>query len=49
MVIGQPVDDDVLDGLWVIMGADVFYLLTQIGGRPAEDYERWLATTIVGC
>jgi AcrR family transcriptional regulator len=46
MVIGRPVDEDLLDGLWVVMGADVFYLLTQIGGRPVEDYERWLATTI---
>lgn len=46
MVVDQPVDDDVLDGLWVVMGADVFYLLTQIGDRPVEDYERWLATTI---
>jgi AcrR family transcriptional regulator len=46
MVVGRPVDDDVLDGLWVVMGADVFSLLTQIGGRPVEDYERWLGTTI---
>jgi AcrR family transcriptional regulator len=46
MVVGRPVDDDVLDGLWGVMGADMFYLLTQIGGRPVEDYERWLATTI---
>lgn len=45
MVAGGPVDDEVLDGLWVVMGADVYYLLTQIGGRPVEDYERWLATT----
>lgn len=46
MVIGRPVEDDVLDGLWAVMGADTFCLLTQIGGRPADDYERWLATTI---
>jgi AcrR family transcriptional regulator len=46
MVVGRPVDDDVLDGLWVVMGADVFALLTQVGGRPVEDYERWLGTTI---
>lgn len=45
MVIGGPVDDDVIDGLWVVMGADVYYLLTKIGQRPVEDYERWLATT----
>ena len=46
MVVGRPVEDDVLDALWVVMGADVFSLLTQIGQRPVEDYERWLATTI---
>lgn len=46
MVLGQPVDDDVLDGLWVVMGADVYHLLTQIGERSVEDYERWLATTV---
>jgi AcrR family transcriptional regulator len=46
IVLDRPVDDDVLDGLWAVMGAEVFYLLTQIGGRPDEDYERWLATTI---
>ena len=46
MVIGRPVEDDVLDGLWAVMGADTFCLLTQVGGRPADDYERWLATTI---
>jgi hypothetical protein len=28
------------------MGADVFHLLTEIGGRSVEDYEQWLATTI---
>jgi AcrR family transcriptional regulator len=46
MVVGRPVDDDLLDALWVVMGADVFHLLTQVGGRPPDDYERWLATTI---
>lgn len=46
MVVGRPVEDDLLDGLWVVTGADVFCLLTQVGGRPADDYERWLATTI---
>jgi len=46
MVVGRPVDDDVLDGLWVVMGADVYHLLTQIGERSVEDYERWLAMTV---
>jgi AcrR family transcriptional regulator len=46
MVLGRSVDDDVLDGLWVVMGADVYHLLTRIGGRSVDGYERWLATTI---
>lgn len=46
IAVGGPVNDDVLDALWALMGADVFRLLTQIGRRPVEDYERWLATTI---
>lgn len=46
LVIGHTADDDLLDGLWVVMGADVFYLLTQIEGRSVEDYQRWLTTTI---
>jgi AcrR family transcriptional regulator len=46
MVVGRPVEDDVLDGLWVVMGADVFALLTEIGGRSVDDYERWLVATI---
>jgi AcrR family transcriptional regulator len=46
MVIGRPLEEDVLDGLWAVMGADVYYLLTQIGGRKVEDYERWLASTM---
>ena len=45
MVLGRPVDDQVLDGLWVLMGADVYYLMTQIGERSVEAYERWLAAT----
>jgi AcrR family transcriptional regulator len=46
LLLGRPVDDDTLDVLWVVMGADVFHLLTQIRGRSVDDYERWLGTTI---
>lgn len=46
LVVGGAVDDEVLDGLWVVMGADVFHLLTHVGGRSVADYERWLATTV---
>lgn len=46
LVTGTAVDEDLLDALWVVMGAEVFQLLTQLGGRPVADYERWLASTI---
>ncbi|MCB8955291.1 MAG: TetR/AcrR family transcriptional regulator [Nocardioides sp.] len=46
MVAGRPVDDDVLDGLWVVMSIDAFWLMTQVGGRSVEDYERWLSLTV---
>lgn len=43
LVAGRSVDDDELDGLWAILGAEVFHLLTQIGGRSVESYQAWLA------
>lgn len=45
-VVGRPVDNDALDGLWVVLGADAFHLLTGVGGRSVQAYERWLATMI---
>jgi AcrR family transcriptional regulator len=46
IVVGGPVDGDVIDALWVVMSADVFSLLTQVGGRSVDDYQVWLAATI---
>lgn len=46
MVLGRTVDDDELDALWAVMGADIFHLLTQISGRPVDSYEHWLAEII---
>ncbi|MEZ5116528.1 MAG: helix-turn-helix domain-containing protein [Candidatus Nanopelagicales bacterium] len=46
LVTDRPDDADVLDALWVVMGADAFVLLTQVGRRSLEEYERWLAETI---
>lgn len=46
MVLGRPVDDDELDALWAVMGADIFHLLTQIAGRRVDSYEHWLAQII---
>jgi AcrR family transcriptional regulator len=46
LLTGEPASDDLLDAMWVVMGAEPFELLTQVGGRSVEDYERWLAGTI---
>ncbi len=46
LVIERPVDDDTLDALWVLLGTEVFVLITQTGGRSAEDYQRWLTATV---
>lgn len=46
LAIDGPVEEDVLDALWVVMGADSFTLLTEIGGRSVEGYRTWLAGTI---
>jgi len=42
MVVGRPVDDDELDLLWVLLGAEVFQTLTQLGGRSVASYQSWL-------
>lgn len=46
MVVARPVDDDELDALWALTGDEVFSLLTRVGGRSVDDYERWLAHTL---
>lgn len=43
LAVGRPVDDDEVDGLWAVMGVDVFHLVTGVGGRTVPEYERWLA------
>lgn len=46
LVTGRRVEDDVVDALWVVLGADAFRLLTEIGGRSVDDYQRWLGQAI---
>lgn len=46
LVTGEPVADDVLDALWVVMGADTFHLMTRVSGRSVEEFERWLDATL---
>ncbi len=46
LMVDGEVDADVLDALWVVTDVDAFDLVTRVGGRSLEDYERWLAATI---
>ena len=46
LMTGRAVDEDVVDALWVVIDTDAFHLITGIGGRTVEDYERWLTVTI---
>jgi AcrR family transcriptional regulator len=46
LVTGSPVAEDVVDAVWVVTDVDAFDLVTRVGGRSVEDYERWLAATI---
>lgn len=46
LVTGTQVDQDVVDAVWVVTDVDAFDLVTRVGGRSVEDYERWLAATI---
>jgi AcrR family transcriptional regulator len=48
LVTGTQVEQDVVDAVWVVTDVDAFDLVTRIGGRSVEDYERWLAATIHG-
>jgi hypothetical protein len=46
LVTGTQVDQDVVDAVWVVTDVDALDLLTRVGGRSVEYYERWLAATI---
>ena len=42
LVVGRPLSDEELDALWVLMSAETFTLLSQMGGHSLERYEQWL-------
>jgi AcrR family transcriptional regulator len=47
LVAGRPVSDTERDGLWAVLGVEIYELLVERSGWSAERYEQWLADTIV--
>lgn len=47
MVAGRPVTEQECDGIWAVAGTEVYLLLTEIRGWSDEQYETWLADTIL--
>ncbi|HEX6421748.1 MAG TPA: helix-turn-helix domain-containing protein, partial [Acidimicrobiales bacterium] len=47
LVARRPVGDTERDGLWALLGMEVYALLVDRAGWSAARYERWLADTIV--
>lgn len=47
MVAGRAVSQRECDGVWAVAGVEVYLLLTEIRGWSDEQYESWLADTIL--
>lgn len=46
-VAGQALSDRDRDGLWAVLGVEVYLLLTELSGWSDEQYETWLTDTIL--
>jgi AcrR family transcriptional regulator len=46
LVAGRPISITERDGLWAVLGMEVFQLLVERAGWSAARYEEWLADTI---
>ena len=46
VVAGRDLDDTEADGLWALLGWEVFDLLTREAGWSTEHYREWLAGTV---
>jgi AcrR family transcriptional regulator len=46
LIAGRPITDTVRDGLWAVLGMEVYELLVVRAGWSAARYEEWLADTI---
>jgi AcrR family transcriptional regulator len=46
LIVGGPVTETARDGLWAVLGMEVYQLLVDRAGWTPERYEEWLADTI---
>jgi AcrR family transcriptional regulator len=46
LVAGRAVTPEECDGLWAVLGVDVYQLLTELRGWTPQQYETWLAHLI---
>ena len=46
LIAGKPVSDTMRDGVWAVMGMEVYQLLVVRAGWSPARYEDWLADTI---
>jgi AcrR family transcriptional regulator len=46
LVAGRPVTATERDGLWAVVGMEVYHLLVERAGWTPDRYEEWLAETI---
>ena len=47
LVAGRPLTDRERDGLWAVVGVEVYLLLTELSGWSPAEYEAWLADTLL--
>ena len=47
LVAGRSVTPLERDGLWAIVGVEVYRLLTELSGWTREEYEMWLAAVLI--
>ncbi|MDX2708743.1 TetR/AcrR family transcriptional regulator [Streptomyces sp. NBC_00510] len=45
-VTGRAVTREELDGVWAVLGVEVYHLLTGISGWTPQQYEQWVAGVI---
>jgi len=47
MVAARPLTEQERDGLWAVLAAEIYWLLIELSGWTPEQYESWLADTIL--
>jgi hypothetical protein len=46
LIAGRPVTPEECDGLWAVMGVEVYDMLTGPRGWSARQYEQWMVAVI---